>query len=369
MKIINRYIFRECLTPLVYCFSAFIMLFIIGDLFENLDSFIFQKVPMLVILKYYIFFMPNVLILTAPLALLLAILFQLGYMAKHYELVALKASGISFWKIIMPFIIVGIVLGLGLFVTNERIVPPCARRLDNIRESYIEKKKTDNSTVQQSGEDNKNITFFSNKYNLSFYVDKIIHREVEGVSIREFYKDGALKREWFGKKGIWMDGSWWLFDGYIRQYDGTVNGSGKVTFFKKQEVQISIPPADLIRNQKYKESMATYMSFKELYRYINRNFTPNNLPREFIIELYRKLSIPVTIIIVTMFGIAFGARISKGGALVSVGYSLSFYIAYYGITSMLLAFGKLGKLTPSLSVWTPHVLFGILSIYLLKNTK
>jgi lipopolysaccharide export system permease protein len=369
MKIINKYIFRECLTPLLYCFSAFVMLFIIGDLFENLDSFIFQKVPILIILKYYLFFMPNVLILTAPLALLLAILFQLGYMAKHYELVALKASGVSFWKIIMPFVIVGMMLGITLFITNERIVPPCARRLDAIRESYIDKKNGNDSKKQESGGENKNITFFSNKYNLSFYVDRIIRKDVEGASIREFYKDGSLKREWFGKKGVWMDGGWWLFDGYIRQYDGTTDGSGKVTFFKKQEVSINIPPADLIRNQKYKESMATYMSFQELYKYIKRNFNPTNLPREFLIELYRKLSIPVTIIIVTMFGIAFGARISKGGALVSVGYSLSFYIAYYGITSMLLAFGKLGKLTPSLAVWTPHFVFGVFSLYLLKNTK
>jgi lipopolysaccharide export LptBFGC system permease protein LptF len=142
-----------------------------------------------------------------------------------------------------------------------------------------------------------------------------------------------------------------------------------VIFFKKQEINVNIPPGDLIRSQKYKESMAFYMSFRELYKYISRNFTPSNLPKEFLVELYRKLSIPVTIVIVTMIGIAFGARIHKGGALVSVGYSLLFYIIYYGITSMLLAFGKLGKIPPFLAVWTPHVLFGTVSVYLLKNNR
>lgn len=364
MKIIDRYILIEFLTPLLYCFSAFVLIFIIGDLFENLDGFIINKVSWSIVVKYYIFMIPNVFVLTTPLTILLSILYQLGYMSRHNELTALKASGINFFRIVLPFGVIAVVVGILLFTVNERLSPYCARRINLIFENYLEK---DNQ--KENKDINKNITFFSNLYNLSFYVDSISKDTAEGVSIREFNKDGSIKREWYGKKAVWADSSWWLFDGYIRQYENAKERSGDMNFFKKQECSINIPPKDLMRIQKYKDSIYNYMDSKELYNYMKRNFTSQNVPRELLVELYRKLSIPVIIVVVAVFGITFGAKISKGGALASVGYSLVFYISYYGISSFFLAMGKLGRLIPFVSVWTPHILFGIISVYLLRKAR
>lgn len=374
MKLIDKYIFKEFLTPFRYCFFSFVIIFIIGDLFENLDNFIIEKLPWMLVGKYYLYLIPTIFVLTTPLTVLLAILYQLGYMSKHNEIVALKASGVSFWRVIIPFGIVGIIVSISLFMVNERLVPKASRELDYIREAYIRKKQGPDTIKHE------NIAFFSSLYNLSFYVDKIYtssHSQqgldtLEGVSIREFYKDGSLKGEWYGKRAVWVDSSWWLFDGYIRRCSvdpKSAGAFGEMQFFKKREIPINIPPSDLICSQKDMATISNYMDIKELYHYLKRNFTADTIPKEILVDLYRKLSIPFTIIVVTILGVTFGGRISKGGALASVGLSLVFYLAYYGVSSFLIAMGKIGRIMPGLAVWTPHILFGIISGYLLKKTR
>lgn len=369
MKLIDKYIFKEFLIPFFYCFFAFVVIFIIGDLFENLDNFILMKVPWMLVVRYYMLLIPSIFILTTPLAVLLSILYQLGYMSRYNEVVALKASGVSFWRIIVPFGMLGVIFGVLLFTVNEKLVPDCSRGLSSIREAYMNKKAKEGTEEKISTEKGRNITFFSSLYSLSFYVDEIKGTEAKGVSIREFNNDGSLRREWYGEKAVWVDPSWWLFNGYIR--NAAINGrsNGGMLFFKKQEISIDISSEDLLRSQKDIETISNYMDVKELYNYIRRNFNPTNLPRELMVDLYKKLSIPFTIFIVTIFGVTFGGRISRGGALASVGYSLIFYMAYYGVSSFLIVMGKLGRIIPSLAVWTPHVLFGIISGYLLKKTR
>lgn len=363
MKLIDRYIFKEFITPFTYCFFAFLIIFIVGDLFENLDDFIIHKVPWMLIGKYYLFLIPTVFILTTPLAVLLSILYQLGYMSKYNELNALKSSGVSFWRIIIPFGIIGIIFSILLFIVNERQIPKTSKELDSIRETFIKKK------VKSDADKHEKIAYFSSLYNLSFYIDKMSGNDAEGISVREFYKDGSLRREWYGEKAVWLDNRWWLFNGYIRKYSVPNNTNSEMNFFKKCEVPTNIPPEDLLSSQAEIAVISNYMNIKDLYTYIRRNFTQSTLPKELVVELYRKIAIPITIIVVTMFGITFGGRISRGGALASVGTSLAFYLAYYGVNSLLVAMGKLGRIIPVLAVWTPHLLFGIISVYLLRKTR
>lgn len=371
MKLIDKYIYKEFLIPFMYCFFAFVLIFIIGDLFENLDGFIFSKVSWFVVCRYYMFLVPSIFVLTTPLAMLLSILYQLGYMSRHNELVALKASGVSFLRVVIPFMTVGILFSAFLFMVNEKLVPRCSREIDYIRNTYLTKNTGKISQNEDDKDAHGKITYFSSLYNLSFYIDKMSkdRKTAEGVSIREFDKDGILVREWYGEKAVWLDPSWWLFNGYIRNFLSGGENTAKMHFFKKQEAPINIQPQDLLRSQKDIGILSNYMSFKELYYYIKRNFTISTIPRELLVELYEKLSIPFTLLIVTIFAISFGGRISKGGALSSVGYSLGLYFAYYGLSAFLMAMGKLGTILPFLAVWTPQVLFGAVSIYLLRKTR
>ena len=366
MKIIDKYICKEFIIPFSYCFFAFVLLFIIGDLFENLDDFIKQKLPWQIIGKYYLFLIPTIFIWTTPLAVLLSLLYQLGYMSRYNELSALKASGVSFWRIMAPFVIIGIIFTFLMFGVNERLVPRCTAEMDYVRNVYIKKKKDAGGPEKV-----KKIIFFSSAYNMSFYIDKIDRtiNEAENISNRKFHDDGTLKMEWYGERGKWLDNSWWLFNGYTRKFDQEGSIAGGVQFFEKKELAVNVPPQDLIYSQSEMMNIGAHMNFQQLRNYMRRNYTKGTLPQDLVVDLYRKLSMPVTVLVVTLFGIAFGARISRGGALASVGASIGFYLVYYGASSFLLALGKLGKLIPALAVWTPHLVFAIIGGFLLKKTN
>ena len=369
MKIINKYISKEILIPFSYCFLSFVIIYILGDLFENLDNFISQKVGWLMVGRYYLFLIPAIFVLTTPLAILLSILYQLGYMSRHNELVALKASGVSFWRIMVPFIILGLILSVLLLAINEKLVPNCSRQLNVIRETAI-KKKADTGQAKDTAKF-ENIAFFSSLYNLSFYIDKVITPENRGygINIREFYKDGSIKREWYGEEGLWIDSNWWLFDGYIRTFFADPKKRSPMQFFEKRDTGIEIPVTDMIQSGRAMETLSSYMNIRELFNYIKRNYSIETIPRELLVDLYRKLTVPVTVLVITFFGIVFGSRISKGGAMASVGFSIAFYIAYYGLSSFFIAMGKLGRLPPGIAVWTPQMLFGGISVYLLTKAR
>ena len=360
------------MLPFSYCFLAFILIFIVGNLFENLDNFLTQKASWKIVAAYYLFLIPSIFVLTTPLAILLSILYQLGYMSRYNELVALKANGVSLGRIFAPFFIIGIIFSLLIFFVNEGMVPKCSMEIDKITLYYMNGRGE--NEIQNREKEQKNIAFFSRLNNLSFYCDKLIIGDnvAEEVSIREFYKNGSLKREWFGKKAMWLDGTWWLFDGYIRNYDvenKLINNDSKMQFFKKSRIPIGIQIEDIMRTRNEIEKMSEYMSVGKLYKYIKRNFAMKAVPKELLVDLYRKLSIPITVLIVTVFGVIFGTKISRGGALASVGASLAFYLSYYGISSFFIAMGKLGKITPGFAVWFPQIMFGIFCLYLLKKAR
>lgn len=366
MKLIDKYIVREFVVPFGYCFLTFILLFIIGDLFENLDDFLEHKIPFYLISQYYLFLIPVVFTLTTPLAILLSLLYILGYMTRYNELCALKSSGISFWRIIVPFGSVGIILSLLVFYVNERWVPVCSSQMDYIYTSYL-KKKIPIGTKEEI----KNISFFSPVYNMGFYIDKMDKNRIEvfKISVREFYEKGQIKREWYARGGRWLDNSWWLLDGYIKGFNSNGEMTGNIEYFKKKELKVNVSPRDLEQSRGEIEKLGTHMNFSKLRNYVRRNYVKTALPKELLVELYRKPSIPVTVLVATIFGIAFGARISKGGAIASVGYSIGLYLVYYGVTSFLLALGKMGKVMPFLAVWTPQIAFGIIAGILLKRTR
>jgi len=368
IKIMDRYILKGFLTPFIYCFSAFVLIFVVGDLFENLDDFISQKVPILPIVQYYLFMVPSIFVLTTPLAVLLSILYQLGYMSRYNELTALKSSGIHFLRIAMSFFVMGIIITVALIFMNEFIIPRCYKQIDVIKESYSKKSKQSAKDVINVKE-GKNITFFSSVSNLSVYMDRMVNENAQGMSIREYFDDGSLKREWYAKNAQWVDANWWLFDGYVRRYSSPGAVNADVDFFAKQEIVFSVSPEELLQSQKNYEDVSNYMNSRELYMYLKRNFTQTNVPKGLVVDLYRKLSGPFTVIIVTIFGVTFGAKISRGGALISVGYSLMFYMSYYGISSLLLAMGKMGRLFPIIAVWSPNAIFGIISIFLLRKVR
>src|SRR6266849_1643219 len=133
MRLLDRYLLRELLVPFIYCLSGFLIFWISLDLFSELASFEQLKLKGLDVVRYYFIRTPEFLVLVVPIALLLALLYALTNHARHQELTAMRAAGVSLWRLALPYLAVGFVASLALFGLNEYFVPQSEDAAEQIR--------------------------------------------------------------------------------------------------------------------------------------------------------------------------------------------------------------------------------------------
>ena len=119
MRLLDRYLLRELLLPLGFCLSGFLVLWAASDLLTRLSDWQEAKMTAFDIAQYYVFAAPDILIILLPVALLLALLYALTHHAKHNEITAMRAAGISLWRLSAPYLTVGLLLSVLTFGVSE----------------------------------------------------------------------------------------------------------------------------------------------------------------------------------------------------------------------------------------------------------
>ena len=124
MRLLDRYLLRELLIPLLYCFCGFLVFWIAFEFASDLDDFQRHHLTALEIARFYWVKLPKLLVdIVAPVTFLLALLYTVTHHARHNELTAMRAAGVSLWRICAPYWVVGLLLSLGCFWLNEKRVP------------------------------------------------------------------------------------------------------------------------------------------------------------------------------------------------------------------------------------------------------
>src|SRR5215471_5695953 len=132
MRLLDRYLLRELLVPLGFCLSGFLLLWVSADLVNELGSLQEHKLTLREIVAYYVVQAPGFLVLGMPIALLLALLYALTNHARHNEITAIRAAGVSLWRLCVPYLGVGLGASLVLFALNEVWVPRSLEAADRI---------------------------------------------------------------------------------------------------------------------------------------------------------------------------------------------------------------------------------------------
>src|SRR5438132_13916125 len=137
MRLLDRYLLRELLIPLGYCLGGFLVFWIAFDLFSDLGAFQQEKLKPLEIGQYYLALLPKLLQdIVAPVALLLALLYALTNHARHHELTAMRAAGLSLWRLCVPYLAVGLLFSLFLYLLNEHWAPRSAELAEQVRKAH-----------------------------------------------------------------------------------------------------------------------------------------------------------------------------------------------------------------------------------------
>ena len=132
MRLLDRYLLRELLIPLGYCLVGLMLFWVTADLCAKLREFQEKKLAAGEIARFYLLTAPEKVVLLLPVALLLALLYALTNHARHNEVTAMRAAGISLWRLCLSYLAVGFVATIGVFIINEALAPNCSEAAEQI---------------------------------------------------------------------------------------------------------------------------------------------------------------------------------------------------------------------------------------------
>lgn len=338
---------------LLFALVAFISIFVIVDFVEKLDDFIDQNVSKLIIVKYYIFQLPYIIVLTLPVAVLLSSLFSIGNLARRNEIVAMKASGVSLYRIIAPLLMLGFVISIFALVFGEYVLPPATEKMVEIQDEYLEKQRERwrkrIKDIYMRDVDNQEIIIRTfDAANNNGTIVSVLTRSGQEITKRI----DADKIEWRDSVWVLIDGAEHIFKGDTAEF---------VKFDSLVLKSITYKPDAFSQVLKKTEEM----SYEELKAFIQTVRNNGGEPAQWLVDLYLKISIPFASFIIVLFGAPLSSRKRRGGAATGFGISLAICFIYFGIVKTAQTMGHNGHLPPMLAAWIGNIVFAVGGVFVI----
>lgn len=347
MKILDKYLVKQFIQTIAFGLLGFTLIFIVIDVMENLDDFIDQKVPALITLHYYLVFSPEIIRLMTPVAVLFAALFTVGKAANLSELTAIKASGVSLFRFMLPFLITTFLISLFSIYFSGFVVPMANKTKLNIEQEYLKKNFNfagSNIFFQDSKQRIISISFFdvnsnrANRVSIQDYNPNNLKQMTERIDAVTLQYD-SLKH------------SWTAFNGIKRDF---FNRQQKAEYFTNIEIKnLNFSPADLLK----KQTRPSEMNLTELNELIKSQKAAGNDPTSTLIEYHSRIAFAMTSVIVVLFGLPISANKRKGGIASQVGLNILVTFLYLVFMKISQAFGKNGSLNPVITAWFANFIF------------
>jgi LPS export ABC transporter permease LptG len=361
MKIIDRYMLKGFIGPVMWCIFIFIIMAVIIDIFSFIDDIVKFRIPLASILSFYVYYIPTIFLQVTPMAVLLSTVFLLSNLNKHNELIAMRSSGISLWRIMAPLIVIGMLVSMVVFAVNNTVIPVSSKVANHIRREEIESQKMKESqpkvirNVALYGAGNRII--FARSYDTEKKVlsDIIIHKHDLSEN---------LTSKITAQSGSWTGNGWLFKEVIIYAIDNTGKILKEPQFFREREIPIEERPSDFANM----ERSADYMSYQDLRKYIvNFGGAGERMIRGLLVELHYKIALPLISLIIILIGAPFAMITTRGGVLIGIGMSIGIGLLYYAFIAISLAFGKAGILPPFLAAWLGNLVFAGWGIHLINK--
>jgi LPS export ABC transporter permease LptG len=353
-SIIDLYILRRFFYFFLVIMLAFLFLFEIFTFFELAEDIRRHNVTFLVVVNYFRYLIPYSVYQFTPLGALVSVLVTLGILSKNNEIVALKASGISLYRIALPILFAGLAIALALIVLDDTYLPYANQRQDAYR-AIIKGKPPQTYTRPQRwifGENSK-------VYNYDLFDPK--EKLFGGLSVIELDPiTFQMRRRVFATRARWLDPeqTWVLESGWVRDFhEGSVARYAPFTVTTLPE--LTEPPSYFNREV----IQAFQMSWRDLRLYIdglhNAGFDVSSLNVQWHKKIAYPLIAPISMMLAVPFALFVGSRGAVGGVAMGVGIG----IAYWALSALTEAMGGIGQLPPVLSAWSPDLIFFFLALY------
>jgi lipopolysaccharide export system permease protein len=352
---LDAYVLRRTIIPLAFVFAAFVGIFVLVDLFDHAHSFIDNEVPVRVVVAYYAHYMPYVVVLTAPVAMLLATLLAVGRFTRSNELTAMKGAGVSLYRILVPILLLAASLSAASLVIAETVVPFATRHRLDIEDTHIRKRpsRTVRSDVIYMRPDGT--TLLAKRFDTR-------SNTLEEVTVQDFTEDLKPRTRIDAATGTWENGRWVLHDGRTRRFTA---GAESTSVFDSLPLPYADPsPRELSTRLLKPEELGYWDLRAHITRLRSSGTDPGDLP----VQLELKLSFPFVVLIMTLLGAPIAAGARRGGFALAFAAALAISFVYYGVLQVGSVLGRQGLLPPALSAWVANVLFAGIGVWIMAKT-
>ena len=373
MRLLDRYLLRELCVPLIYCLAGFLIFWVSFDLFGDLEDFQNAKLGVGEVARYYLVKTPELLVTVLPVALLLALLYALTHHARHNEMIAMRAAGLSLGRISLPYLAVGLVLSLILFYLNEQLVPDSSERAEAIKKGRQQQRVAD---LWQRGVNFRNAT--ENRiWNIAAF-NTATHEMVE-PHVEWTLPDGTRK-QLIANRGGRTNGMWVFYDVELYSYPPDVDFDRAASRpMRTNEVVINDlmeTPEDIQLQLKFQRMNAieaakrTQLSLAEIF-YLREHLELNRRDRALLeTQFHARLAQPWTCLVVVLVALPFGASTnSRRNVLVGVASSIFIVFVYFVLLRIGLALGTGGYIPPWVAAWLPNAFFAGMGLWLTWKIK
>ena len=354
MKTISKHIIKEFVMPFCYTLLALFLIYLIADLFEHMDEFLRAGLTLTNIAKYYTFMLPVIFVQVSPFAFVLALIFELGLFARHNEVVALKASGISPKYIATPLIIIGLLISFSVLYCDQVLIPFSKAKIANYEKLLLKEAETTTNT---------DITYSNLHDHYIFLIQHLEGTNATGIQVHHIRNDGTLKACVRAKTASWLDNAWWFFDGAYIRYNENGGMIAPSDFFEKKIMTYKESPETLSQHKE-----ASHMNFLE-YRKVLKTQYGDLVPPTKTIDLHIKLSNSATCFVLGLLVIPFGLKITRSGAFSALGKTMLMTFCFYGVQTLFLVLGKQELFVAYLCTWMTPIIFGGMGILQIGRLK
>jgi LPS export ABC transporter permease LptG/LPS export ABC transporter permease LptF len=360
-KVLDIYISRGFLSYFIWSLMICGTLFVLFTLFDLLDDIVRNGIPASTVLDYFTFFTPQILMLVVPMSVLLGVLVNFGILEKNSEITAIKAGGWSLYRVAVPVFVISTMLCFGLFLLQDYVLPYANVVQDELHNRIKGKPPQSSMRLQRKWIFGKSDRIYNYEYfdgNQNSFVDLNVY----DIDLKQAK---ILRRTHAARANIDRNGMWTLEDGWVRDYEAAYDGFKRI---KKETLRFP-ENAAYFQKEIFQPKESSKMTYPELRSYINYLMQSGYDATELRVELNKKISFPLSCLVMALVGVPFSFSTGKKGAFFGIGASIAVAISYWGIAGVFEAMGAYGLLVPALAAWAPNLLFGSAGLALLFKIR
>lgn len=361
LRILDKYIFREVCKAFLFGICAFSAVFIgSGTLFKIAKYITDYGASLSAVIKVFVFGLPNVIMWTFPMSMLLATLLTFGRLSSSSEITAMKSCGIGFFRIAMPAILLGFLVSIVAILFNEHVVPWANTAYRNVVYYEIQgnsgAKSQDHIILKDIKDGQIQRLLYARRYDAG-------SQSLQSITLQEFDGAGKVSHVENAEYAEFTGKEWVMHNGML--YDISDGESEHTLRFNTQVLPINASPRQIVREQKDPEEL-TMKELKAQIRIMKTQYVDTS---KLETELYQRITVPMASLIFALVGVPLGLQPTRNSSSAGFAMSVIIIFVYYALMTMANAIGRSGALSPMLAVWIPNIVGLIAGIFLIRKAS